>query len=189
MIQNNKFEFVVHRENFLSDSECDKIIKKLDTDELIEGTLAGNYDKEIVNKNVRQTLNVNFDDKNLFDKINTAIKIANTQYFNYHIESIDMLRFLKYGIGGTYNWHTDIGRNECSMRKLTAIIQLSDEKDFQGGDFEFGITNESGDDLVKGNKNKGCLLIFPSFLSHRVAPITNGFRYSIITWAEGNTFK
>ena len=75
------------------------------------------------------------------------------------------------------------------MRKLTAIIQLSDEKDYQGGDFEFGITNESGDDLVKGNKNKGCLLIFPSFLSHRVAPITNGFRYSIITWAEGNTFK
>ena len=40
MIQNNKFEFVVHRENFLNDSECDKIIKKLDTDELIEGTLA-----------------------------------------------------------------------------------------------------------------------------------------------------
>lgn len=189
MIQNNKFEFVVYRENFLSSVECDNLIKELDSERLSEGTLAGNYEQDIVNKNVRQTLNINFSNDNLFNKINTAVKIANTQYFDYHIEGIDMLRFLKYGIGGTYNWHTDIGRNECSMRKLTAIIQLSDEQDYEGGDFEFGITNEQGNDLVKGNKNKGCLLIFPSFLSHRVAPITKGIRYSIITWAEGNTFK
>ena len=164
MIQNDKFEFVVYRENFLSDSDCDKIIKELDTEELTEGTLAGNYKDGIVNKNVRQTLNVNFLDKNLFNKVNTAIKIANTQYFNYDVESIDGLRFLKYGIGGTYNWHTDIGRNECSMRKLTAIIQLSDENDYEGGDFEFGITDKEGSGLIKGNKSKGCLLIFPSFL-------------------------
>ena len=29
MIQNDKFEFVVYRDNFLSDSECDEWIKKL----------------------------------------------------------------------------------------------------------------------------------------------------------------
>ena len=189
MIQNDKFEFVVYRENFLSDSDCDKIIKELDTEELTEGTLAGNYKDGIVNKNVRQTLNVNFLDKNLFNKVNTAIKIANTQYFNYDVESIDGLRFLKYGIGGTYNWHTDYGRNQCSMRKLTAIIQLSEETDYEGGDFEFGITNTEGTGLITGNRTKGCLLVFPSFLSHRVTPITKGTRYSIITWMEGNTFK
>ena len=74
------------------------------------------------------------------------------------------------------------------MRKLTAIIQLSDDKDYEGGDFEFGITDAKGDDLVKGNRGKGCLLVFPSFLSHRVTPITKGTRYSIITWMEGDTF-
>ena len=188
MIQNDKFEFVVYRDNFLSDSECDEWIKKLDTEELTDGTLAGNYEDEVINKNVRQTLNVNFIDENLFNKVNTAIKIANTQYFNYDIESIDTLRFLKYGIGGTYNWHTDIGRNECSMRKLTAIIQLSNEKDYKGGDFEFGITDKEGSGLIKGNKTKGCLLIFPSFLSHRVIPITKGTRYSLLTWMNGDSF-
>ena len=75
------------------------------------------------------------------------------------------------------------------MRKLTAIIQLSNENDYKGGDFEFGITDKEGSGLIKGNKTKGCLLIFPSFLSHRVAPITEGIRYSVITWMEGNTFK
>ena len=39
MIQNDKFEFVVYRDNFLSDSECDEWIKKLDTEELTDGTL------------------------------------------------------------------------------------------------------------------------------------------------------
>ncbi len=188
MKKNDRFQFVVFKENFLSDSDCDKIIKELDTEELTEGKLAGEYKEPVLNTNVRQTLNVDFFDENLFNKINSAIKVANINYFRYDIESIDTLRFLKYGIGGTYNWHTDYGRHECSMRKLTAIIQLSDDKDYEGGDFEFGITNSEGDDLVKGNRGKGCLLVFPSFLSHRVAPITKGTRYSIITWMEGDTF-
>jgi PKHD-type hydroxylase len=189
MKKNDRFQFVVFKENFLSDIECDKLIQSLDTDELTEGEVVGDYSgKKNINNNVRQTLNVDFLDKNLFNKINSAIKVANINYFRYDIESIDTLRFLKYGIGGTYNWHTDYGRHECSMRKLTAIIQLSDDKDYEGGDFEFGITDAKGDDLVKGNRGKGCLLVFPSFLSHRVAPITKGTRYSIITWMEGDTF-
>lgn len=188
LIQNNKFEFVIYKENFLSNKECDELIKTLDTDELTDGTIVGDYEDDKVNQNVRQTLNIDFHDENLFKRLNGAIKVANTQYFNYEIESIDILRFLKYGIGGTYNWHTDYGRNQCSMRKLTAIIQLSDGNDYEGGDFEFGITDSNGSDLVRGNKTKGCLLVFPSFLSHRVTPITKGIRCSIITWMEGDTF-
>jgi len=185
---NDKFEFVIYKENFLSDLECDKLIKTLDTDELTGGELVGDYRDSIVNKNVRQTLNIDFQDKNLFKRLNTATKIANEQYFNYNIDSIDTLRFLKYGIGGTYNWHTDYGRHECSMRKLTAIIQLSDGNNYEGGDFEFGLTDKEGTGLITGNRTKGCLLVFPSFLSHRVTPITKGIRCSIITWMEGDTF-
>ena len=69
--------------------------------------------------------------------------------------------------------------------KVNAIIQLSEETDYEGGDFEFGITNTEGTGLITGNRTKGCLLVFPSFLSHRVTPITKGTRYSIITWMEG----
>ena len=75
------------------------------------------------------------------------------------------------------------------MRKLTAIIQLSDGEDYEGGDFEFGLTDKEGNGLIKGNRTKGCLIIFPAFLSHRVTPITKGKRYSIITWMEGDTFR
>ena len=198
MEKNDKFEFLIYRKNFLSNEECDKIIKSLDTEDLTEGELVGDYEGGTINENVRKTLNKDiifdrinkpFDDKVLFNKIESALKIANIQYFNYDVEGLDKLRFLKYGIGGRYEWHTDYGRHECSMRKLTGIIQLSDSDEYEGGDFEFGLTDTEGSGLLKGNRDKGCLLVFPSFLSHRVAPLTKGKRYSIITWLEGNTFR
>ena len=198
MKKNDKFEFLIYRENFLSGDECDKIIEELDTEDLEDGQLVGDYEEGIINKNVRRTLNKDiifdrykkpFDDTNLFNRVESALKIANIQYFNYDVEGIDKLRFLKYGIGGRYEWHTDYGRHECSMRKLTGIIQLSDSNDYEGGDFEFGLTDTEGSGLLKGNRDKGCLLVFPSFLSHRVAQLTKGKRYSIITWLEGDTFR
>jgi PKHD-type hydroxylase len=198
MEKNDKFEFLIYRKNFLSNEECDKIIKSLDTEDLTEGELVGDYEGGTINKNVRKTLNKDiifdrinkpFDDKALFNKIESALKIANIQYFNYDVEGLDKLRFLKYGIGGRYEWHTDYGRHECSMRKLTGIIQLSDSDEYEGGDFEFGLTDTEGSGLLKGNRDKGCLLVFPSFLSHRVVPLTKGKRYSIITWLEGDTFR
>ena len=72
--------------------------------------------------------------------------------------------------------------------KLTLLVNVSLKK-YEGGDFEFGITDKDGKDLIKGNRSKGSLLIFPAFLSHRVTPITKGKRYSIITWMEGDAFK
>ena len=202
MKENDRFQFVVYRENFLTKEECTKLRDTLDTDELVDASLAGNYTENLVNKNVRRTLNTIFQDENLSKKLDIAIRVANKQYFNYDINSIDTIRFLKYGDGSNYTWHTDIGAKETSLRKLTAIIQLSDENEYDGGVLEFGITNstdcqctdkqhcteECSGGLLKANKSQGTLIIFPSFLSHRVTPITNGFRYSIVTWMEGDTF-
>ena len=67
LIQNNKFEFVIYKENFLSNKECDELIKTLDTDELTDGTIVGDYEDDKVNQNVRQTLNIDFHDENLFN--------------------------------------------------------------------------------------------------------------------------
>ena len=70
LIQNNKFEFVIYKENFLSNKECDELIKTLDTDELTDGTIVGDYEDDKVNQNVRQTLNIDFHDENLFKRLN-----------------------------------------------------------------------------------------------------------------------
>ena len=100
MKKNDKFEFLIYRENFLSGDECDKIIEELDTEDLEDGQLVGDYEEGIINKNVRRTLNKDiifdrykkpFDDTNLFNRVESALKIANIQYFNYDVEGIDKL--------------------------------------------------------------------------------------------------
>ena len=86
---NDKFEFLIYRKNFLTNEECDEIIKSLDTEDLTEGELVGNYQGGIINRNVMKTLNkeiifdrdINqFNDNALFNKVETALKIANIQH-------------------------------------------------------------------------------------------------------------
>ena len=39
------------------------------------------------------------------------------------------------------------------------------------------------------NKEKGTVLIFPSYMVHGVEPVTKGIRYSAVTWLVGPYFK
>ena len=47
MIQNDTFKFVVHKEDFLSMSQCEKLMRYLEKQEPTESELAGNYDDNI----------------------------------------------------------------------------------------------------------------------------------------------
>ena len=55
MKKNDRFQFVVYRENFLTIEECTKLRDTLDTDDLVDASLAGDYTENLVNKNVRRT--------------------------------------------------------------------------------------------------------------------------------------
>lgn len=185
--QNKDFEFYIYRENFLSPEQCKKYINLIDSQETQTGKLVGTG-KDYENPNVRLTQNIEFEDDKLQSKISMVLELANLKHYKYKVNSLDKLRLLKYGVGGRYEWHTDLGSGDYSNRKLTAIVQLSNEQDYEGGDLEFGLTQEDGS-LIKGNRKQGTILVFPSFLSHRISPLTKGKRYSILTWLEGDTFE
>ena len=51
-------------------------------------------------------------------------------------------------------------------------------------DFEFDEINTNAD-----FKKKGTLLIFPSYLRHRVLPVTSGVRRSLVAWFWGPKWK
>ena len=50
-------------------------------------------------------------------------------------------------------------------------------------------TGENEDKIIREVQGVGNILIFPSFIFHRVRPILKGVRYSLIGWAIGNPFK
>jgi PKHD-type hydroxylase len=59
---------------------------------------------------------------------------------------------------------------------------LSDAQEYEGGDFE------SFDNPV-GVRTKGTLIVFPSFVHHRVTPVTKGYRQSLAAMLVGPKFR
>jgi PKHD-type hydroxylase len=68
-------------------------------------------------------------------------------------------------------------------RKLSAVVALND--DYEGGVFE---TLDS-DTPRSYDLKKGEMIMFPSFLMHRVTPVTKGIRRSLVIWVEGPNFR
>jgi PKHD-type hydroxylase len=188
MITNDKFQFVIHRNNFLLEEQCVKLIRYFESNKYRNSELAGTYDKNLLNKEVRNTKELVIDDEKLTNKLKMVFELANVTTYNYDIEEMEEVKLLKYTSGGKYKWHTDCGAKEISTRKLSVIVQLSDEDSYEGGDLEFGITNETGESNYTARRTRGSIIIFPAFLSHRITPITHGIRYSLITWMNGDTW-
>tara|TARA_R110000851_G_scaffold151107_1_gene292179 strand:+ start:658 stop:1233 length:576 start_codon:yes stop_codon:yes gene_type:complete len=81
-----------------------------------------------------------------------------------------------------YNWHTDIGRGDASNRKISLSIILND--DYEGGELAFFINGEQSISPEVGDA-----VAFPSFLPHRVTPLTKGIRWSLVCWITGDPFR
>ena len=62
-------------------------------------------------------------------------------------------------------------------------MQLSDPDEYE--DLQFMINQN----IVNASKEKGTIVVFPSFIMHRVTPITKGTRQSIVGWVSGPPFK
>lgn len=94
------------------------------------------------------------------------------------------IQYAKYDSceGGHFSQHYDLGAASASFRKISISVQLSDSSDYEGGDLDlhgFGVAP----------KEKGDVIIFPSFIAHQVTPVTRGTRESLVAWVAGPPFK
>ena len=85
--------------------------------------------------------------------------------------------------GGHYDWHLDRGRE--APRKLSLTIQLTDPSRYEGCELEFNI----GGGTLSTPRSRGHVIAFPSYMIHRVTPITSGVRKAIVAWVTGPEFK
>lgn len=118
--------------------------------------------------------------ENLYKQI--ADRVARANQFGYDFDIAGLfgdLQLLEYGEGAKYDWHIDIGPGHAAHRKLSVIIQLSDPNSYEGGDVIFK-ASEREHTLPR---DRGTIAIFPSYILHKVTPVTKGTRYSLVTWA------
>ena len=124
--------------------------------------------------------------KELQDFLWDIVQNANRNVFGFRVENYADIQYtLNHAEqNGHYDWHIDTNwLSQTSFdRKLSVTVQLSDSTEYEGGDFSFAeVENPNKEKL----KQKGTVLVFPSYLSHRVSPVTKGTRCSLVAWFEG----
>ena len=100
MKQNDRFQFVVHKENFLSLSQCQKLMRYLETGQPTESELAGNYDDNLLNKKVRDNKEVVINNEKLNNKLKMVFELSNHSIYDYNIQEMEKVKILRYENGG-----------------------------------------------------------------------------------------
>lgn len=84
-----------------------------------------------------------------------------------------------------YDWHMDKGTLTSPPRKLSLVLQLTDPSEYEGGDLELNYCSQP----VKTKKERGLVYAFPSWVVHRVTPVTKGVRKTLVVWIAGPKFR
>ena len=189
---------------------CDDIIEygKSQQEQI---ALTGGYDPEKVSEDdikdvskKRKSNIVWMNDRWIYNEIHPYIHTANKNAgWNFQWDFSESCQFTKYKLDQFYDWHCDSWSKPYNrpeepdrhgkIRKLSVTISLSAENDYEGGDFEFDFRNDDKGTnqprLCKEIRPKGSVVVFPSFVWHRVKPVTSGTRYSLVIWNLGWPFK
>ena len=105
------------------------------------------------------------------------------EVWNYNVHRMEKVQMSRYQVGGHYNWHIDSKAPiNDEQRKLSIVMLLNDN--FEGGGLE--IESHRGENVLK---SQGDIVVFPSFLQHKVMPVTEGTRFTAVSWAYGPTFR
>ena len=172
--------------------ECNKIVASFKNKNLIKASV-GDGNNGIVDENHRKSKVFWIPKVKQYDWIYTKVlKLvaeANDNFFHFDIADIsENLQFTRYDVGEKYDWHIDFGGEQFhGLRKLSLVVQLSDQCEYEGGELQFG--NSTDDNIQVAEKNKGCTIIFPSYMRHRATEVTQGTRYSLVLWISGPPFR
>jgi len=187
-MNNNIFDFVKIYSQSISDDICNYIIQS-----------SGTYPFQPHRwQNYKEILSTNLQDEPLVSELDVksrlqvfpCIQLSVDQYVNeiflhfktrFDINRIEHPRINKYQASSKMTKHVDhihniFDGNKKGIPILSVVCLLNDN--FQGGDF-----------IMYEDKHiqlsKGDILIFPSnfVYPHRINSITNGTRYSLVTWA------
>lgn len=179
---NESFVPFVFIENLFSHSEVEKIKQLWDVERQREGKITGN---KTLDHSIRKSkiIFIKADEGAwIYDRLALACIMINAQKYQFSILGFQtQLQLTQYQIGDFYDWHLDFGSGKSSMRKLSITVQLSDPDEYEGGELEL----IRPDNKFIMPKTKGTAIIFPSYLAHRVLPVSSGVRLSIVGWIAG----
>jgi PKHD-type hydroxylase len=173
-------------QGFLTDEEMDRLIAE-HLPALAEGKLGFGGTDSHVRRSQVVLLGLERRYSALYERIWAAAQECNRQFFGVHVAGVEAnVQLARYADTdrGFYDWHTDFAGIRPD-RKLSISIQLSRPEDYDGGDLELMFSGTP----QRLDKTRGAFLIFPSFMVHRVTPVTRGARWSLVAWILGARWR
>ena len=195
----------------LSNKFCDEVINCAKKNKLqiakTEEINKDNLSKKELNqlRKIRHSDVVWLDDQWIYKEIHPYVHAANKEAnWNFDWDWSENFQFTEYKKNQFYNWHADSNVEPYNnpnnlnfhnkIRKLSVTCSLTDPINYKGGELQFYFNNSS--DPKKGKivscldiLPRGSIVVFPSFVSHRVMPIKKGIRHSLVMWNIGYPFK
>lgn len=186
MFQSDHVHHWAYQNSVFTHEECKKIIELGEAENpSLAQFVADPLDLKIRNSNV-SWLYPSQENSWVFQKISDSIEYLNVNFFKFELTGmLEGIQFTRYDSpSGHYDSHIDRVFGGI-VRKLSLTIQLSDPADYDGG--ELHLIRETKPDIAE--KTQGRLTIFPSYMLHKVMPVTRGTRYSLVCWVSGPPFK
>lgn len=159
---------MVHEQGLLSRAECEAVIALFDEDHGHGAAYGENTDY------IRKRTSIVELPEPLFERIQDAVTRANARFWGYAGAYAREHELYRYTPGDFFDWHMDLGEGDAAHRKLTTLIQLSPATDYTGGHLELW-----GNEPHTAARAPGTLLIYPSYVMHRVTEVTRGVRWSL----------
>ncbi|MGB0935101.1 MAG: 2OG-Fe(II) oxygenase [Alphaproteobacteria bacterium] len=175
-------------ENALSPQQCQEIIDYAAKIPFLEAGVRYQSSKApaVRKSNIKWLPRDDQEGKWIWEHIIRMFHQSNQANYGFNLSYMPSIQYTEYHSDqqGYYDWHIDtVWTDERpSHRKLSVSIQLSDSSDYEGGQLEFERKPE------KDIRKRGTAVIFPSFVRHRVTPVTAGKRHSLVAWFEGPKF-
>ncbi len=167
--------------------EVDRILDLWDADKGEEAQVTGDEPyREELRKSSVMFLEPSEETHWIYNRIAELGSGVNMQRYGFDIQGfLQPLQLAEYGIGEHFDWHLDFAVGPASHRKLSITVQLSDADAYEGGDLQFQINNR----VETAPRRKGTVVVFPSFIQHRVTEVTSGKRNSIVGWLSGPPYR
>jgi PKHD-type hydroxylase len=191
-------DFCAYWDNFLSNDEINELLAMPEwmnaTSASVGGQSNGNEMK--IANDIRHSsvawLNNNERTSKYWERFSNVAAEVNAEFFQFDLSGMyePMQLTLYHGhpeSAGHYTWHTDMTMTDRLVpRKLSMSLLLSDPSECEGGNLEI---KTDSDNIITLEQKRGRAWFFPSWVLHRVSPVTAGIRRSLVLWVGGPPFK
>jgi PKHD-type hydroxylase len=133
----------------------------------------------------------NVQTEDLYMRMEAVVLRLNADLFHFELSGLTTMQYAVYRAeeAGYFDWHNDYGRYRGDPgqdpRKVTMSLQLSNGASYEGCDLEVRAAHP----IDVAPRERGALMAFRANALHRVTPITQGVRKSLVIWAAGPEFR